>query len=254
MSNVAPGNTATIECPVGGHTYDKIHIEHSVGGVDRIERIECLINGKVFQTFRSATWLRKLNEYRNITQANNIITLHFDMPHLRQLNDIKSFGVGTADVTNFHIRIVLASNASNPTLKATAQVSQVKPLGLINIIRSFPISTSVAGKVDIDNLPKGARILAIHLEKSGISHCEVKVNNTTYYEASNALNTLQLQQATPRPRDPMTNIYSLDFTTQGTPAGALITEGVRDLRLKPTVSSAGSIEMVVEYWGLLGSA
>ena len=253
VSNVAAGNTATIECPVGGHTYDKIHVEHSVGGVDKIKRIECLINGKVFQTWRDASWLRKVNKGKGIKQKNGVFTLHFDLPYFRQLNDVKSFGIGTADVTNFHIRLVLSADATNPTLKATAQVSQVKPLGLISIIRSFPI-TKNAGVADIDNIPKGARILAIHLEKDDITHCELKVNQVVYFEASKALNDLQLEQAIPNPREPMDGVFTLDFTTQGTPAGALITSGVRDLRLRPTLGSEGNIEMTIEYWGLLGSA
>jgi hypothetical protein len=82
----------------------------------------------------------------------------------------------------------------------------------------------------------------------------LKIDNVSYFEASNNLNSLALKQAKPQPRNEIEDCFSLDFTTQGTPAGALITNKINDFRLKPDMSAAGTVNLTVEYWGPLGSA
>lgn len=257
LANVGAGNTVTLECPVGGHTYDKIFFEllSDTSGFlpEHLLNIKCKINGKVFQEYESGTELENLNTYYGNQTKVGVLVLPFDMPHLRQLTQVKSLGIGTQDIKTFHIQMDIAAAADVNGLVATAQVSQVKPLGLLKIYRSFPVVVN-AGLSDIDNIPLGARLLAIHLHKpqNDIEKVLMKVNQVDFFDLSKNLNELFLKQAKPQPRSVIDNTFSLDFTTEGTIAGAIITQGVRDLRIRPTCTNAGTINVRIEYWGLLG--
>ncbi len=135
--------------------------------------------------------------------------------------------------------------ATAPTLVAYAVLSEERPLGVITKVRRLPFTFAVAGAVEIDKIPLGPRIIAIHLQKADVNDVELELDSVRVIKQPKLLGE-QLQRQ--RLRVPQTAAYThVDFCLEGDIMQAMITEGARDFRLRPTLGSAGLVTAIVEY-------
>lgn len=244
ISNVGAGLTATLNCPIG-LTYDMIMLAYS--GVTRaqIKDIEVVINGKTIQTFASATELQDINDFYGRDDIAGYVTLYFARPEMDNVTMQRMTALGTADVQTLSVNVDIDAAAAAPVITAHAVLSERQPLGLITKVKAFPMSSAVAGEIEIDNIPRGPRIQAIHLLKADISNIEVELDGQKIYEASKTLGEVVQKQ---HGRVPVTaKATHFDTQLEGDSAQALITAGSADFRLRPTLTTSGAVRVVVEY-------
>ncbi|MCS6238012.1 hypothetical protein G3495_23445, partial [Shewanella baltica] len=84
FSNVAAGNTATLELPIG-RTYDKIHIAYTGVTLAQMKNIRLEVNGKAILEFKDGQALADYNKFYKRNTANGILDLHFKRDELKTL-------------------------------------------------------------------------------------------------------------------------------------------------------------------------
>ena len=251
LSRVVAGSKATLECPVG-QTYKNI-VFSATGtalAAAHIERIDVLIDGRVIQTYNNLQRLIDLNGYYNRgTDTAAQFMLHFYRAEMIDAVYRRTSGIGTADVQTFHIEITLAAAAPvDITITAHAEVDPVpQPLGVFFKMREYPFSSSVAGTVEIDKLPRGAFYGAIHLFKADVSSVEVEADQVKIYDATKSVGERFQKESSPLKRVPVTaKATHIDWITEGDLAQAIKTNLLSDFRIKATLASSGSMDIVTE--------
>lgn len=259
IQNVVAGGHATLAVPLA-LTYDQIILVRKDCSNAEISNFKVKMSGDNIGTntpvdVSSLSTIADLNSYygRNetVTDANNgNTTIWFYRPEKKNEADRARLSVGTADLSSFTIDFDIDAGAAGVEIEAYAvQSLQVQPLGLIAKIREFPASFATAGKQEIDNITKGARIMAMHLGKADVSYAELEINTgsgkTTVVEADKAvLESLQSQFG----RSPVTGSYThIDLDLLGNQFGPMPTAGLQDMRVKPTLDSSGQLTTLVEY-------
>lgn len=251
VSNVTEGSTFTVHCPVG-RTYESIHLQ--MGGTvfqeDDILNLSVNVNGKPIMTFGTGTELRQINDFygrpdqsAHIGANSGTLDIYFRRPELlEQFRNLTA--LGTQDVDTLTITGDL-SGTTSPTLTAHAVLGRPAAMGAITKVRRFPVTFSTSGQQEIDRLPMGPRIIAVHLFKSDISDVEVEADGVKIVDASkDLLNILQENEG----RVPVTGSAThVDFCLDGDLRNALVTQGLQDFRLRPTLDTSGAVTAVVEY-------
>ena len=261
MSRVTPGAKATLELPIGP-TYRRLMFSvTAAAGLDAtdIGRIDVLINGKVVQTYKNLDRLNKLNAYYNRGADTMAATaaefaLHFERAELMDTVYRRAPGMGTADVQTFHIEIDIAGAApADIAITAHAEIDpERQPLGVFYKVREFPFSSSVAGQVEIDKLPRGGWYSVIHLFKADITAVEVEGNQTKVIDATKAILERTQKEASPIKRVPQTATAThVDFITDGDLSQSLRTDLLNDFRIKATLGTAGAVDIVAETFDTL---
>jgi len=249
IANVAANASVVLNCPVG-LTYEKITFVQGGTAFTRAQmtNIEVKVNGKSIQSYLDGTELDEINDYYGRADTANYLTLHFNRPELRDLVQSRLTALGTADVQTLTVELDI-TGATAPTLKAFAVLREPEPLGLITKVKAFPVTFATAGKQDIDSIPgNGPRIAAMHLFKSDVSDVEVEVDSIKVVDASKTEGEVIQKEAMPVARVPQTAVAThIDFLLDGDTAQALVTKGVQDLRVRPTLTTSGAVRAVVEY-------
>ncbi len=220
-------NITTTTSMALGNTYDDIYFEFSKGtDRERISNIQVLINGKTIRSYKNVQDLLDENSYFGypdgvaIADNPNSIAIHFDQEWLRQLNEVKSLGIGTAGngaqaVSTFNIRWDNSAGIIG-NVKCWAKISEPKALGPIIFNRQFPKNV-VAGINDIADFPRQGNLVAAFFKSSdgkqanNIKNIEVIRANKTIFNVPNALNKKLLARAIPRPRGLSTNDNSAKY-------------------------------------------
>jgi len=246
FDNVAAGSTATQRCPVG-LTYDKITIAYS--GVTRaqLQNIEVVIGSKTVQTFKDGDRLQALNSFYGRPDDAGYLTLFFARPEMHDLQSQRVTALGTADVQTLTVKIDIDAAAAAPVLTSTATLSDAQPLGLVNKVKEYSLSSSVAGQILINELALGPRIQAIHFIKSDVTNIQIDANSRRVFEGDKSLiETLQKEAG----RVPQTaTMTTADWMLEGDVAQAFISDPrlIQDLRIRPTLGTAGALDLAVEY-------
>jgi len=253
ISNVGTSLTATLNCPTG-LTYDRITLAYSGTSVTRamMSNIQVLINGKPVQTYGDADELQDINDYYGRADNAGYVTLYFARPELDNVAQQRLTALGTLDVQTLAINIdITAAAPGDFALTATAVQSEPQPLGLLTKVRAYPFSSAVSGAIEIDNIPVGPRVQAIHLFKSDISNLVLELDGVKVYETTKALGEVIQKE---HGRVPVTSSAThFDSQLENDNAQAMITKGVQDFRLRPTLDTSGAVRVVVEYLdGLAG--
>lgn len=254
MANVGAGQTATLNCPVG-LTYDVISIAYSgfkADGttaitLDDLQNIEVRANGKTIQQFKDGLELDLINQYHGRGAANGILNIWFVRPEMANLGMQRLTALGTADVQTLSVHIDGEATLASLALTAKAVQSEAQPMGAITKIKAFPASFSVAGEVEIDNLPRsgGVMIGAIHLFKADISNVEIEVNSIKVFDATKAYSE-ELQARYAKVSQTAVATHA-DFMLEGDLSQSLDTRGIQDFRIRPTLDTSGAVRTVVEY-------
>lgn len=252
IQNVAPGAHCVLNCPVG-MTYDLIQFKVTNVAAADLKNFKIKAGSRTVTEVASFEVLEALNTFYNRKTQSGFLTLWFFRPEMKEdVQALTSFG--TADVPSLTIEFDLAGTVSNPAIEAFAVQRAPQISGLVTKVREYPVTYATAGKQQIDNLPRGARISAIHLGKGDVTDVEFEINNgngpAKIIEASKTLlETLQKQHD----RVPVTASYThLDFNLLGDVAGPLPTVQLQDMRIKHTIGTSGALTAVVEYIDSIG--
>ncbi len=253
LSNVAKGGTATLNMPIG-RTYERLILTYA--GVTRAQMrsIKVVIDGKPVMEWADAEQLAALNAYYGRHDASGQLTLWFVRPEMTELAQQRVTGLGTGDrqgngrVSTLQLEIDIASEAENPTIRAHAIQSDQAPLGMINKVKRFTYSSATAGQFEIDNIPKGPRLMAVHLHKDAddVSRVEVEQNSRKILEGDKSLiQYLQRESG----RKPQAKYLALDWTQEGDIYQSIVTDPrtIQDQRFRLTLDSPGQVEILVEY-------
>jgi hypothetical protein len=253
LSNVTAGGTATLNMPTG-RTYEKLVLAYS--GVTRAQMkdLKLLIDGKPIVEYKDADQLASVNQYYGRHDAAGYITLWFARPEMTALEQRRVTGLGTGDgqgngrVQTLQLEVEIDAAATDPKITASAIQSDPKPLGMMNKVKRFSYSSATAGTFEIDNIPKGPRLMAVHFIKSedDVSRVEVEQNSRKIVEGEKGL--IQFLQAE-NGRVPQAGILSVDWTLEGDIYQSIVTDPkrIQDQRFRLTLDSSGSVDVLVEY-------
>lgn len=252
IQNVAAGSHCVLNCPVG-MTYDLIQFKVTNIVAADIKNFKIKAGSRTVTEVSSFAILEDLNTYYKRQTQSGYLTLWFYRPEVKE--DVRAMtSFGTADIPSFTIEFDLDSGVTNPAIVAHAVQRAPQINGLITKVREYPVTYATSGKQQIDNIPRGARITAIHLKKSDVSAVEFEINNgngpAKIVEATKGLLEVYQKQ---HDRLPVTANYThIDFNLLGDIAGPLPTVQLQDMRVKHTIDTLGSVTAVVEYIDSLG--
>lgn len=262
LSRVTPGATATLEFPIGP-TYERVIFNvtaaASLDAAD-IGRVRVLVDGKEVQTFANLQRLIDINGYwgrgaDSVAATLIQFALHFNRAEFENNVYRQAPGFGTADVQTMHMEIDIASGApADIKIDAYALTNPVRQnLGAFYRIREFSFSSAVAGQVEMDKLPRGPWYSAIHLFKSDISAVELTANDVKIVDATKSTLERFQKESSPKARVPVTaKATHIDFVIEGDIMDSLPTAGLQDFRVKPTLATSGSVDIVTETVDTLG--
>lgn len=248
MDGVAANSTAVQKLPIGP-TYDQIVIDYSASGAltrANIQNIEVEINGKTIQKFADGDQLQALNDFYGRPDNTGFLTLYFARPEMTELAHERATALGTADVQTANIKMDIAT-ATTPSITCTAIQSEAAPLGLITKVKEYLVTAAGAGQIEIDEIVRGPRVMAIHFFKTDVSNVVIEADSRRVFEGAKA--TLEIIQGNAG-RVPVTATCThVDFLLEGDHAQAMLSDkkSITDLRYLPTVGSAGQIRIVTEY-------
>lgn len=243
--NVTPGGEFTLECPIRP-TYEKITLKLTNITNAQLTALEIRVDGRPIQRFKDAARVAALNNYYKRGVTAGYVDFHFSRPEMATVFEQRLTALGTADIKTLTIVGKIDAACVSPAVEAFAIRSQPQPIGLITKIREYPMSFAVSGQVDIDKIPLSrAALAAIHLFKADVSACTVESNNAKIYERPKAAGE---HDQGGRNRTPQTATCThLDWMLEGSIREALDTTGIQDFRLRPTIDTSGSVDVVVEY-------
>lgn len=253
LSNVTAGGTATLNAPIG-RTYERMVFSYS--GVTRAQMkdIKVVIDGKPIMEFADAEQVAALNKYYGRHDEAGLITLWFVRPELNALEQQRVTGLGTGDqagngkISTLQFEIEIDAAAVDPKVTAHAIQSDPAPLGMINKIKRFTYSSATAGQFEIDNIPKGPRLCAIHFVKAAgdVSRVEVEQNSRKIVEGDKPLLQYLQKEAG---RTPQAGYLAVDFTQEGDVYQSIVTDPrqIQDQRFRLTLDTAGQVTVLVEY-------
>lgn len=257
LDRVAPNNVAVLRLD-RGPTYEKIRFKVSAAAgldVTDIESIKVVINGTTRIEFTSLQRLIDINAYYNRSADTVSATLiDFILPFFSsQFDDLAyglSTGIGTEDLESVNIEIKIASGApADIAIEASLFIDTVpQPLGAFLAYRSYGISSSVTGDVQVRDLPKdGAVYTAMHLFKSDISKVVLKANQIEVINAFKTDLARFQKDAWPKARVPLdARCTHIDFLLYGNANDVFNTRGVTSLQLTATFDTVGALDVVTE--------
>jgi len=258
LSGVVAGSLAALTYKIGP-TYFRTYFECGGTGlaVAHFGRIYVNINGKMVQTYKDLQRLFDINGfYDRAVDTVNDFALHFSRSELDKMYR-NAGGIGTMDVQTLDVQMeILATAPADISMKAYSEIDPVpQPLGVVYKIREYPFSSAVAGQVEIDKLPRGPFYAAVHLFKSDVSDVEVEADQVLQVKATKGVLERAQRDSSPVKRVPMTaKATSLDFCLEGDIAQAIQTDIVQDFRIRPTLATAGSMDVVAETIDILQGA
>lgn len=260
IQNAIAGKTGQIICPVN-FTYDNIVLEYTGTAVTRamLKNIVVKANGEPIQTYKDGDRLDQVNDYYKRADTTGFLTLFFNRPEMKTTGDERIFGLGTADLDNFTVEIDVDATAPGDfKLKAHAQLSEPQPLGVFCRVKVIAYNSAVSGQVDVDKIPLGPRIMALHAFKSDVADLEIYLDEQKIWDASKTVGEVFEKNYD---RTPQTAVAThADWLLEGDASQAIITAAqqnnrrTRDLLIKPTLTTSGAVDFVVEYLDTLRKA
>mgnify|MGYP001597474245 CR=1 FL=1 len=251
VSNVVSGGTVTINLPTID-TYHKVLLETGIS-YSKMTEVKLIVDGSVAWELNSMQELVNiLDKYNSIPTSTGVLQIPFVMNQLNQLNERVLSALGTADISTLVLQFKIATDVTNPTITATAEVSDNTNIGLMLHIKKSNVDYASTGikTITTNNIPKGfatpmegkdvyPRLLVVHFENDGVDDFELKTGNTSRYKASRTLLKHQLKSVRPNARTEQTGYTHIDFLRNGTIAGAF-NMIYRDLSFVVDVNLAGN--------------
>ena len=252
IQNVAAGQHCVLSCPIGP-TYDFIQFKVTNVTAADLKNFKIMAGGRTVSNVSSFQIIEDLNTFYERDTQSGWLTLWFYRPEEQE--EQRAFtSFGTVGIQSLTIEWDLDGGVTSPAIEAWAMTREPQPTNAITKIREYPVTFATSGFQQIDNIPRGPAIRAIHLKKADVSQVEFEINTGAgpfkLIEGPKALlETAQKQHD----RTPVTASYThLDFNLTGRPSGYLLTKSLVDMRVKPTIDTSGALTAVVEYIDVLG--
>jgi hypothetical protein len=252
---VVAGGRASVRVPKGP-TYREFVLAYKPDGtkatkavmIADIEEVVLKINGIAKQTY-SGEDLVVINEFyeeNGFTDGELVIPL--SRHWARTIQGEENLCWGTKDIDNLFLEVKLASGATNPQLSCEAFFTpDSRDLGLIVEVHKVQVSSSVAGKVEISDLAKeNGSLLALHMKSADITACELKVDRAYVIESETNLEIYQNRLKRVGGRNPQAGWVHIDTMHLNRVDDAVPLLGAQDFRVKPTLSNAGAIPIIME--------
>lgn len=254
LTNVVAGSTATLNCPIG-RSYDRLIFERKGLTLGQIKNIRVEIDGKPIQEYKDGVQLDEVNAYykrhtANANSNNGFFSIWFSRPEMNSLDHQRVTRLGTTGVQTFQVSFDIDAGAVNPSVVAHAIQSDASPIGMVTKVKQFVMSTATAGDFEIDSIPKGPRILAVHFFKSDVMSVEVEQNSRKIRDGSKTLLDFLQRESN---RAPVNKKTSVDFTLEADLYHSLETnpQFIKDQRFRLNLETAGEVRVVVEYLDFL---
>ena len=260
VQNVAANSTATIGVPVGVKSYEHIGLEQ--GGTTftkaQVTNLEVLLNGSPIHQYATAVHLELISAYYGYDVNSDEIIVPFKRSYLTKDSEAERFNIGVADVATAQIQTDI-TGATAPTMAAfdretivraanddNATVVKKNRLGLFAKVKKFTHSLVGSGVTEIDNIPREAFLMALHMIQSSdvITKVEVWLDNQLVWDGSKTRMTNEVNRAG---RAKQSNCYHVDFLLANELGGQLVLQGSQDFRLKVSHSGACDLTTYVEY-------
>lgn len=263
FSNVVPNGTATNQI-TPGRTLENLRLR--LGGTTftkaMIANLKVKANGKVIIE-ATGTELDKINAYRGEATAAGFLDVQFaDYSMLSELDRQVSAFDTSLGISNITTEVEIAG-ATAPTLTpiliesasqkdSRGQAAPYAPL-MAKLLR-YPWNIASGGRLPM-TVPfgpqSGSIIKRLHVFHGGnMTGATVKLDGLVIHESVAAENQFDQVKAG---RVPQSNVYTIDFVTDGNIAKALDTRRARSLEWLFDFSAADVGSVIVEYLDPLGN-
>lgn len=252
---VAPGQTATINLPIGW-TYEDLDIQVSanLGSGDALvpvaswgdlfSEVRLVVDGKV--TFRSpGDFIADLAEFYGETLVAGSLPIFLARPWMRMETGWLLGAYGTDGMRTFDLEMDIKSSVTAvSSLKVYAGQSDPSPWGFHYELHKFNHTQGATGQADIADIPpRGAyRLLGMHIGTDAISDLSLEIDNVKRMDSDATSRSARLAKSK---RVKQTGYTHLDFIADNvferSQAMAL-----RDFRLKPTFTGTGTFNVFAE--------
>lgn len=258
LQNVAPGNVATLSCPVGpgAPTYDQIKLALG-GGLTpaHIEYVRGKANGRIFlDEAGGGTVINSRDAYKNITVDANFVVIDFTERNARngaaeQL--VASVPGSLLQSLTFEIKLAAGAPAGGTiTAYANYRPPTTNPFirKLLSTVAAF-VAAGTDAAPNITYVPvagAGGKMKRIWLRESAagvITKVQMRIANNVVYESTRA------SLANDQVRNllvPQAGIVVLDFIEDGNLAGLLDTSAAPSVELRLSTSAAATFNVDYE--------
>lgn len=250
LLGVVAGSTAVLNIPKGP-TYEKINLVVSGSGgvpltIALMKNLQLKLNGQVVQEYATGQELQDINDYYNRPKTDGVLTFFFRRPELDNNIQRLAPGLGTADLSDISIQFDVDATVTGATVTASARVSAPQPLGIFTKVKRFPRNFGAGGDQEIDTIPKGPNIFAMHVWKDAddITNAAVDLNSVRIHEATAALEEADAKEFG---RAPVAKYRHIDFNLNDDLGESLATNKNDDFRTKLTMTTGGQVVVLVEY-------
>lgn len=254
FATVTAGKTATTNLPTG-LTYREITLRYVQNGIKAtrakmisdIEKVTLTINGVPRWEISGANLLM-LNDYYGFDFNDGELVLPLSRHYVRSLDSEEFLCWGTRNVSNFGLKVKIASGATSPELNAEADYSFIeRDLGQIIEIHEFNYEAQGTGVKEISDLPKeqGA-LMAMHINNADVQGLEIKADRLEFIERDTDLTVYQNRLKRIAGRAPQTGVVHFDAMRLNRLADVIALQGVQDFRVKPDMSAAGTLPIIME--------
>ena len=250
LTNVVAGSTATLNCPIG-RSYDRLVFELKGITPSGMKNLRVEVDGKPVQEFKDGQQLIEINNYYKRATRNGFLSIWFSRPEMNSLDHQRVTRLGTTGVQTLQVSFDIDDSVVNPSIVAYAIQSDASPIGMITKVKQFVMSSATAGQFEIDSIPKGPRILAVHFYKNDVSYVEVEQNSRKIREGSKELLDFIQRESDRSPNGALRT--TVDFTQEADLYHSLETnpQFVKDQRFRLNLETAGEVRVVVEYLDFL---
>ena len=281
IRGVSRNSTMTLKI-AKGWTYHDILLTYKGMKLTDFGNVRVLLNGQPFQRFRSVLELVLFNQRDNVdsehdktpTPSNHgdsgSFTLTFDrLAMLTRLGE-QATAIGTGlpfdaksnpfPVNTFTVEIDIKDNdtVTDPSVSASANVSNPQPTGWVVKKRTFEYDVAGEGEFQISDLPKFGRINRIFINQdSDDAIATAKIERDTYkvFERTAVANE---KMHTRYAKKSFGNIFVIDPTERGYSdegLSVLYEDGrdVQDFRIILNMAKAAHLGITVEYLAQLGN-
>lgn len=252
---VAPGQTATINMPIGW-TYEGLDIQVNANlgaGVvavpvanwgDVFSEVRVIVDGKV--TYRaSGDFIAALAQFYGETLVAGSLPIFFARPWMRTEAGWVAGAYGTDGMRTFDLEMDIKSSVTAvDSLKVYSEQSTPSRWGAHYELGKFNHSQGSTGEADIADIPpRGAyRVLGMHIATDNISDLSLEIDGLKVMDSDAISRSARIAKSK---RSKRTGYTHLDFISDN------ILErsqpmAIRDFRLKPTFTGTGTFAVYVE--------
>jgi hypothetical protein len=263
LQNVAPGNIATLKCPVGqgAPTYDQIRLELSGGMTPaHLEYVRGKANGRIFMDEGGGLVVNDRDDYRAVYNDATAVVLDFTEVNARNgaAEQLLASVPGSllADLA-FEIKIAAGAPANG---RITAVANYRPPTNnpfirkMLMTTESFP-GAGTSGAPSIFYLPvggNGGKIKRVWIHESianNITGAQIRIANNVVHEVTRA----RVEHDQKRNKlVPQAGVFVLDFIEDGNLAGMLDTGKAPSVELRLETGAGGTYTVYYEFIDPIG--